>query len=195
MHSNFGFRVAVFGIALAALALVGSTRATANVSIRNTSSIVQMEIQKNYALGKRLYASGNYLESRRAFHSAAALAERSGSQRLAAQSLINAGASSLARQDMRRALPDFLKALDIARTQQNSDLVPVALGDLALIYISSGHPEAAAQAIAGALAKNIVFRDPRVRPGLKVQLALALADDKTSRAGFSHLPGRSGRTA
>jgi tetratricopeptide (TPR) repeat protein len=174
---NFGVLVAVFGSTLTALSLSGSSQAPANSSVTHVdpaaAAEINTEINKRYESGKRLYQAGKYLEARETFLLTAALAERAGSVHLATQSLINAGGSAIARQDTRRALPDFLRALGMAEAHGDPDLSAIARNNLAGVYLTSGHPEAAMQVSSQALASTAPLRD--IRPKLKVQLAKAFS--------------------
>lgn len=174
MRENLGFLVAVLGSALTALSLIGSTQAPAN-SPNNIEPSAAAAIRQSFTAARRQFSAGHYLEAHESFLATASLAQRSGSLLIAAEAFNDAGASALARQDIRHALPDFLRARHSAEALHDATVIAGAMNNLASLYNTSGHPEVARQVATQALAASAGVKDKGTRPKLQVQLAIALA--------------------
>jgi len=126
-----------------------------------------------------LYAAGEYTQARLVFRSTALRAERDGSPSQAAMNWNNAGGAALARLDFRDALPDFLKAKQIAEASRLRVPLMVTMNNLAGLYLEMGDPEAAMRAAEEGLASSIGNKTGDDNTGtssrLSYQLATALA--------------------
>ena len=122
----------------------------------------------------RLYAAGDYLRAREAFHSAAALAGREGSLRRAAVDWNNAGGAALARLDYRNSLTDFLMARKMAERYGLSGPRLMVLTNLATLYLQMDDPKAALRVADEALAAARGTKDIVTLAKARYQQATAL---------------------
>lgn len=165
--SNPGY-FAALGV-LAAFSLCGSTWRSPKIQPASTAETAF------HAEGRHLYSAGEYTRARQAFRSAALLAERDGSPRRAAMNWNDAGAAALASQNFRDALPDFLKARQIAGKFNLRQLLLITMNNLAGLYLQMNDPEAAMRVAREALARTNEHDDEIAPSRLRFQLATALA--------------------
>ena len=166
--------MAVFGFALTALSLTGSTRVPANDTAKDNSPAA-VEIRRIGLAGRTHFESGQFLDAREDYLASAAIASRADRPGIAATALNNAGASSLARKDYRTALADFLEARRIARESGQPASLAYTLNNLASLYVQTGSYDAALQVAREGLAVPFAGDNTIMRPKLRFQLATALA--------------------
>jgi len=176
VRRNFGKALAVFGSALTALSLTGSTQFSANDPIRPARTLFSAEMGRSNASGHLNFQKGNYLQAREDFLATASFAVRSHQEQLAAKAFGDAGGSALARQDFRDALADLLKASEAARQSHEFVTLARTLNNLASLYLQMSNPDAAIQVAREGLAVSADLSiEPGIRPKLQFQLASALA--------------------
>lgn len=175
MRKNLGFVIAVTGSTLAALSLTGSTQIPAN-TLKIIKPFAAAQIARSRNLALQQYDSGNFLEARAVFIATAALAEKAGSNEMAANSLSNAGAAALARFSYRDALGDFGRAGQAARAAHLYGVLATISNNLASLYLRLGDHELAIQVATQALAGPLGTSARTVTSGLEYQLATALGE-------------------
>ncbi len=175
VRRNPGRILAVFGSALTALTLTGSTQLPANYPIRIPDTSAFAELKRSKVSGHVNFRKGNYLEARADFLWTASLSVQSNRTDLAATAFGDAGASALARQDFRDALADFLKASEAARDSRKFVILARTSNNLASLYLQMSNPEVAMQVASEGLALSAAIPDHSIRPKLRFQLASALA--------------------
>jgi CHAT domain-containing protein len=167
---------AIFGSALVAVLLCGSTWRPSAITTANPASPAELAL---FHEGRRLATAGEYSRATAVFRSAALRAEREGSPYYAAWSWNNAGGAALARLDFRAALPWFLKARQIAEASRQRLPYLVTMNNLASLYLEMGDPEAAMRVAKEALstrrAEEPGDQDTGAWSKLNYQLATALA--------------------
>jgi len=175
VRRNLGKALAVFGSALTALSLTGSTQFSANDPIRPAGTLISAEISRSNSSGHNNFKKGNYFQAREDFLATASLAERLNRKQIAATAFSDAGGSALARQDFRDALSDLLKASEAARQSREFVALARTLNNLASLYLQMSNPEAAIQVAREGLSLTSGLPDRSIRPKLQFQLASALA--------------------
>jgi CHAT domain-containing protein/tetratricopeptide (TPR) repeat protein len=160
---------AILGSTLIAVSLSGSIWRQPNRF--NPASAAETALYKR---GRQLYVAGEYRQASLTFRSAASQAEHDGSPRQAAMNWNNAGGAALARLDFREALPDFLKARQIAEASGLRAAFRITLNNLAGLYLQMGDAEASARVAREALAGADVQDDAATSSRLRYQLAVAL---------------------
>jgi len=128
-----------------------------------------------YQRGRQLYLAGEYRQASSTFRAAATQAERDGSPQQAAMNWNNAGGASLARLGFREALPDFLRAKQIAEAFRVRSALRFTLNNLAGLHLQMGDSEAAMRVARGALDAPDLNDDPAISSKLRFQLATSLA--------------------
>jgi tetratricopeptide (TPR) repeat protein len=163
---------AILGSASIAFSLCGSTWRPTPPNLPSTGQLAL------YNEGRRLYLAGEYSRASQVFRSAALRAEGDKTPLQSALDWNNAGGAALAFMDFREALPDFLKARQIAEASALRKPLAITMNNLAGLYLEMGDPEAALRVAREALPdSNIshISEDTRTSSRLRYQLATALA--------------------
>ena len=170
MRPTIRFTATILGSTLIAVSLSGSIWRQPNKF--NPASAAELALYKR---GSQLYVAGEYRQASLTFRTAASQAEHDGSPQQAARNWNNAGGAALARLDFREALPDFLKARQIAEASGLRAALRVTLNNLAGLYLQMGDAEASARVAREALAGAGHQDDAPTSSRLRFQLATALA--------------------
>lgn len=173
---RLGSRVAVIGATLTALSLAGSARVPAE-SDRNDrlTPSVEASLRESSAHGISQLQAGDFLAAEKTFESTAQAAREHGALRIAVRARSNAGGAAFSRQDYRSALSHFVDASRDAEVLGDADVSAGIANNLATLYLSSGHVQAAAETASKAIGSARQLKDKSLLPKLRVQLAEAEA--------------------
>ena len=174
MLKHAGKTVAIFGLALIALSLTGSTRNAAidsnAVSRPDPPALTAQREEAN-----QLNQAGRYADARQAFLTVASESEALGIRHSAAIAWNNAGGLSVIMLQFRDALTDFLRARAIAEDTHDLDALSKTLNNLASLHLLMGKEASALNEAREALALPEKSTLPRVRAVLRYEEAMSLA--------------------
>jgi tetratricopeptide (TPR) repeat protein len=164
----------IFGLALIALSLTGSTRNAAidsNVTFHTDPAVLIRQRDE----AKNLYTASRYAEARDLYLAVARSAEITGTSHTAAVSWSSAGGLSVVLLQFRDALTYFLRARRIAEATHDLDALSGTLNNLASLYLTLGNEADALQVARDGLALPETSTAPSVRAKLRYGEAMALA--------------------